>query len=221
MTIGVLIADDDAFARAGIRRILQSQEDIRVVGEVADGTAVVGAARDVTPDVVLMDVEMPPGTTGGLDAIPALGELLGHPCRVLVLTVFNRDDYIYQALRFGASGFLPKATPPENLIHAIRVVAGGDALVVPETTRLMERNAPAQPDPRVATEVMDNTTPREREVLVLLARGYSTAEIGDRLFIGEATVKAHIQNTRIKLNCRDRIQLVIKAYEAGLVRPGS
>lgn len=168
-----------------------------------------------------MDVEMPSGTMGGLDAIPKLGDLLCNPCRVLVLTVFvNREDYVYQALHLGASGFLPKATSPENLIHAIRVVAGGEAVVFPETIRLIETHSPAEPDASVREHLFSNTSEREREVLSLLARGKSIREIADALFIAEATVKTHIQNMKGKAGVRDRIQLVVMAYVSGLVRPG-
>ncbi len=220
MTIGVLVADDHELVRAGIRMILEGQEDIRIVGEAADGVQVVAAARETKPDVVLMDIEMP--RCSGLEAISGLGGLLGSPCKVIILTVFfAKEDYVYQALRLGASGFLPKATPPEKLIQAIRVVAGGDSLVFPETIRLMERNAPANRDPLVAKKLFDNTSSREREVLSLFARGHSTAEIAEKLFVSEPTVKTHIQHMRTKLDLRDRIQLVVMAYESGLVRPGS
>lgn len=220
MTIGVLIADDHELVRAGIRMVLQCQDDIRIVGEAADGVEVVAAARETKPDVVLMDIKMP--RCSGLEAISGLGGLLGCPCKVIIVTVFfAEEDYVYQALRFGASGFLPKATPPEKLIQAIRVVAGGDSLVFPETIRLMERNAPANRDERVAKTLYDKTSSREREVLSLFARGHSTADIAEKLFIGEATVKAHLQHMRTKLDLRDRIQLVVMAYESGLVRPGS
>jgi DNA-binding NarL/FixJ family response regulator len=170
MTIGVLVADDHELVRAGIRMILEGQEDIRIVGEATDGVQVVAAARETKPDVVLMDIQMP--RCNGLEAISALKELVGCPCKVIILTVFsNKEDYVFQALYLGARGFLPKATPPEELIQAIRMVAGGDSLVFPETIRSMERNAAANRDPHVAKKLYDKTSSREREVLSLLARG--------------------------------------------------
>ncbi len=219
--IRVLVADDQELVRTGFRLILETEDDITVVGQAADGVEAVELARRHQPDVVLMDVRMPT-----LDGIEATARLVGPdasppaPVRVLMLTTFDMDDYVYAALRNGASGFLLKDTPPEDLVRAIRVVAAGDALLAPSVTRrLIEdvsrvRARPVDP-PGLAT-----LTGREREVLGLLARGLSNAEIADALVLGETTVKTHVGRILMKLGLRDRVQAVVLAYESGLVTPG-
>jgi DNA-binding NarL/FixJ family response regulator len=219
--IRVLVADDQELVRTGFRLILETEDDIVVVGQAADGVEAVDLARRHRPDVVLMDVRMPT-----LDGIEATARLVGPdasppaPVRVLMLTTFDMDDYVYAALRNGASGFLLKDTPPEDLVRAIRVVAAGDALLAPSVTRrLIEdvsrtRALPVVP-PGVAT-----LTDREREVLGLVARGLSNAEIAEALVLGETTVKTHVGRVLMKLGLRDRVQAVVLAYESGLVTPG-
>jgi DNA-binding NarL/FixJ family response regulator len=220
MSIGVLIVDDQPLLRAGFRMILSAEPDIVVVGEAGDGRAAVDAAHRVTPDVVLMDVRMP-----GMDGIEATRQLTsgsGVRPRVLILTTFDLDEYIVEALRAGAAGFLLKDAPPEELLHAIRVVATGDALLAPSVTRrLLDRFASRLPPagdrlPPAVSEL----TEREHEVLRLVAAGLTNAEIADRLAVGEATVKTHVSHVLLKLGLRDRVQAVVLAYEVGLVRPG-
>jgi DNA-binding NarL/FixJ family response regulator len=219
--IRVLVADDQELVRTGFRLILETEDDIVVVGQAADGVEAVDLARRHLPDVVLMDVRMPT-----LDGIEATARLVGPdasppaPVRVLMLTTFDMDDYVYAALRNGASGFLLKDTPPEDLVRAIRVVAAGDALLAPSVTRRLiqdvsrTRALPVVP-PGVAT-----LTDREREVLGLVARGLSNAEIAEALVLGETTVKTHVGRVLMKLGLRDRVQAVVLAYESGLVTPG-
>jgi DNA-binding NarL/FixJ family response regulator len=219
--IRVLVADDQELVRTGFRLILETEDDIVVVGQAADGVEAVDLARRHLPDVVLMDVRMPT-----LDGIEATARLVGPdasppaPVRVLMLTTFDMDDYVYAALRNGASGFLLKDTPPEDLVRAIRVVAAGDALLAPSVTRRLIQDVSrtrAQPvvPPGVAT-----LTDREREVLGLVARGLSNAEIAEALVLGETTVKTHVGRVLMKLGLRDRVQAVVLAYESGLVTPG-
>jgi DNA-binding NarL/FixJ family response regulator len=210
----VLVADDQELVRAGLRTILERREGIQVLGEAADGREAVREARRLRPDVVLMDVRMP-----GLDGIAAARELAGSPCRILMLTTFDLDEYVYDALRAGASGFLLKDAPPDRLVEAIRAVAEGDVLLAPSITRrLVERYAggagSAEPPG------LDELTAREREVLVLIARGLSNAEIAEALVVSMPTVKTHVGRVFLKLGLRDRAQAVIVAYEAGLVRAG-
>ena len=219
--IRVLVADDQELVRTGFRLILETEDDITVVGQAADGAEAVELARRHQPDVVLMDVRMPT-----LDGIEATARLVGPdasppaPVRVLMLTTFDMDDYVYAALRNGASGFLLKDTPPEDLVRAIRVVAAGDALLAPSVTRRLIEDVsrvwarPVDP-PGLAT-----LTGREREVLGLVARGLSNAEIADALVLGETTVKTHVGRVLMKLGLRDRVQAVVLAYESGLVTPG-
>ncbi len=217
--VSVLIADDQALVRAGFRSILEGQPGITVAGEAADGLDAVDLVRRRAPDVVVMDIQMP-----GLDGLEATRRILAEagerPVAVLMLTTFDLDAYVYDALRAGASGFLLKDVPPEELIAAIRVVAGGDALIAPAITkRLIEqfaRSAPASTPP----PGLDELTARELEVLSLVARGLSNAEIAEQLVLSSATVKTHVKRVLTKLGLRDRIQAVVLAYEAGIVTPG-
>ena len=210
----VLIVDDDALMRAGLRSIFESAEGIEVVGEAGDGREAIYLCKYRRPDLVLMDVRMP-----DLDGIAATRELLAvHPeLRVMVLTTFEQDDYIFGALAAGASGFLLKRTPPEELLAAVRTVAAGDSLLSPSvTSRVIARMAGAPaPDPERERRI-EELTPREREVLVLIARGRSNGEIAADLVIEESTVKTHVKRVLRKLGARDRVQAVIFAYEAGL-----
>ncbi|WBB52209.1 response regulator transcription factor [Verrucosispora sp. WMMD573] len=221
--IRVLLADDHHLVRTGFRVILEIEDDIEVVGEAADGERAVGMTRALRPDVVLMDVEMP-----GVDGLEATRRISaddepGGPA-VLMLTTFDRDDYLFAALRAGASGFLLKNGTPEALVDAIRVVARGDGLLAPELTRRVIATFArpgSQPGDEVASAAaLDSLTPREREVLVLLAGGASNAEIAAGLHLGEATVKSHVSRVLAKLGLRDRVQAVVFAYEHGVVRPG-
>jgi DNA-binding NarL/FixJ family response regulator len=219
--IRVLIADDQELVRTGFRLILETEDDITVVGQASDGVEAVALARRHSPDVVLMDVRMPT-----LDGIEATARLVGpdasppSPVRVLMLTTFDMDDYVYAALRNGASGFLLKDTPPEDLVRAIRVVARGDALLAPSVTRrLIEDVSRTRAQPALPAGLA-TLTEREREVLGLVARGLSNAEIAEVLVLGETTVKTHVGRVLMKLGLRDRVQAVVLAYESGLVTPG-
>jgi len=213
--IGVLIADDQALVRAGFRAILERQSDMTVVGEAVDGSDAIELSRTRHPNVVLMDVRMP-----GVDGIEATRQLAGGDVRVIILTTFDLDEYVYESLRAGASGFLLKDTPPEDLITAIRVVADGDALIAPAITkRLIEQFARSAP-PSTPPFGLDQLTPREREVLTLVARGRSNTEIAEGLVLSPETVKTHVKRIFAKLGVRDRAQAVVAAYEAGLVAPG-
>ncbi len=218
MSIRVLLADDQQLVRTGFRLILSAEPDIEVVGEAGDGATTVSNARRIRPDVTLMDVRMP-----GMDGISATRQLTGQTppaTRVLVLTTFDVDSYVYGALRAGASGFLLKNVPPEELIRAIRLIAAGEALLDPAVTlRVIEEFArtPARPtEPAELTRLTD----REREVLLLVARGLSNAEIAAVLFVSEATIKSHVARLLAKLMLRDRAQAIVYAYENGLVVPG-
>ncbi|MFI9320463.1 response regulator [Kitasatospora aureofaciens] len=228
MTIRVIIVDDQAMVRAGFAALLNAQSDIDVVGDAADGAQALEVTGRTHPDVVLMDVRMP--VMDGLEAArklldPATGTRAGggaHRPRVLMLTTFDVDDYVYEALRAGASGFLLKDAPPADLIAAVRVVAAGEALLAPSVTRRLiadfARNRPAKRrDPRLR---LNGLTPRETEVLELIARGLSNQEIAARLVLAEQTVKTHIGRILGKLDLRDRAQAVVLAYESGLVTPG-
>jgi DNA-binding NarL/FixJ family response regulator len=219
VSIRVLLADDQAMVRAGFRMILESEGDIDVVGEADDGEQAIAAARRLSPDVVLMDVQMP--GAGGLAATRVITGELGLTCRVVILTTFERDEYIFDALQAGASGFLLKNAPADELVHALRVVAAGDALFAPSVTRrIIERFA--QPPLRAEhrTQLQD-LTQRELEVLTLLAAGKSNAELAAELYVTEGTIKTHISSVLLKLGLRDRVQAVVMAYESGLVRPGA
>jgi len=222
MTISVLIADDQAMVRAGFAALLDAQQGIRVIGQASDGEEAVRLSRRLHPDVILMDVRMP--VKNGLEAtkeltVPARGVV--HVPRVLILTTFDIDDYVYEALHAGASGLLLKDALPAELVQAVRVVAAGDALLAPTVTRrLIEqfvRTAPVASSERAR---LDELTEREREVLTLVARGLSNTEIAAALFIAEQTVKTHVSKILAKLGVRDRVQAVVTAYEVGLVAPG-
>jgi DNA-binding NarL/FixJ family response regulator len=215
--IRLVVADDQAMVRAGLRMVLEAEADLEVVGEAADGEEAVAVVRRHDPDVVLMDIRMP-----RLDGIAAAKRLLelGSAARILMLTTFNEDDYLYAALRAGTSGFLLKEAPPEQLVDAVRVVAAGDALLAPAVTRRVieefARSAPVAARPAELSEL----TAREVEVLRLLGRGLSNAEIAAELIISDATAKTHVGRILMKLGLRDRAQAVVFAYEAGLIRPG-
>ena len=217
--VKVLLVDDDDLMRAGLRAVLSSDAGVEVVGEAADGHEAVSAAIAWRPDVVLMDVRMP-----DLDGIAATRELLAAApdARVVILTTFEEDDYVFGALHAGASGFLLKRTRPEELLAAIHTVAEGEALLSPSVTRtVIERMARQPPPDRAAHERLDELTPRELEVLELIARGLANAEIAAELVIEETTVKTHVKRILMKLRLRDRVQAVIFAYESGLARPGA
>ncbi|HLE98444.1 MAG TPA: response regulator transcription factor [Gaiellaceae bacterium] len=214
--IRVLLADDQALVRAGFRMILKAEAGIEVAGEAGDGAEAVALTRELAPDVVLMDVRMP--VMDGIEATRRIVDGEGAP-RVLVLTTFDLDEYVYEALRAGASGFLLKDAPEEQLVAGISIVADGGSLFAPAVTRrLIERFAgsrPTKPPPG-----FDELTPRELEVLGLIARGLSNAEIAETLVVSEHTVKTHVARILMKLDLRDRVQAVVLAYEAGIVRPG-
>ncbi|MFE3443693.1 response regulator [Nocardia sp. NPDC059180] len=221
MAITVLIADDQAMVRQGFGALLAAQPDISVIGDAPDGKVAVAEAKRLRPDVVLMDVRMP--EMNGLDAARAiLAAGFDPPVRVLMLTTFDIDDYVYEALSIGASGFLLKDAPAEELVRAVRVVADGQALLAPTVTRRLiadvtSRRAVSRAKPAPA---LAGLTPREREVLELIAKGMSNTEIAGALFVAEQTVKTHVSKVFAKLDLRDRAQAVVLAYESGLVTPG-
>ncbi|MGZ4726940.1 MAG: response regulator [Acidimicrobiales bacterium] len=222
MTTRIVVVDDQALVRSGFAMIIGAEPDLEVVGQAGDGLEALTVVETTRPDLVLMDIRMP-----NLDGVEATRRLTGpnatHPTRVLILTTFDLDDYVFTALRAGASGFLLKDTPPDELIRAVRVVAGGDALIDPGVTRrLIEEFAllageatPTEPPPS-----LDALTDRELEVLRAMAKGLSNAEIADELFVSETTVKTHVGRVLMKLHLRDRVQAVVLAYEVGLARPG-
>jgi DNA-binding NarL/FixJ family response regulator len=221
--IDVLLADDQALVRAGFRALLRPQPDMQVVGEAEDGAAAVRLARETHPDVVLMDIRMP-----GHDGLAATREIAADPqlsgVRVIVLTTFTDDSYVFDAVRFGASGFLVKDIEPADLIHAIRVVHRGDALLAPVVTRTLIEEFAMRAKPtlvdRKLTALVASLTEREREIVTHVAAGRSNDEIAERLFLSPATAKTHVSRAMTKLGARDRAQLVVLAYESGLVRPG-
>jgi len=218
VTVRVLLVDDDHLMRAGLKAVLSSDDSIEVAGEAADGREAPALARSLQPDVVLMDIRMP-----DVDGITATGEVLAAApeTRVLILTTFELDDYVFGALRAGASGFLLKRTRPEELVAAIHTVAAGDSLLSPSITRMVVDRMAQQPPPDArAHERLAELTPREREVLQTMARGLSNAEIAAELFVEESTVKTHVKRILMKLHARDRVQAVIFAYESGLTRAG-
>jgi DNA-binding NarL/FixJ family response regulator len=220
VSIRLLIADDQELVRTGFRLFLETRDDLEVVGEAGDGQEAVELARKLRPDVVLMDIRMPQ-----LDGVEATARLtaagIEPPPRVLVLTTFDLDEYVFGALRAGAAGFLPKDAPRERLVEAIHVVHGGEALLSPSITRrLVEDFAARTPPLDPPAALLEELTPREREVLVLVARGYSNGEIAKRLVVTEATVKSHVGSVLLKLGLRDRVQAVVFAYEHGIVVAG-
>ena len=217
--IRVLIADDQALVRAGFRVLIDSAADLEVVGEAGDGVEAIALARSERADVVLMDVRMPV-----LDGLAATRELAGDEGgpRIIILTTFDIDEYVFEALRAGASGFLLKDTEPAELLAAVRVVAGGEALLAPSVTRRLIEEFATRPDPhRTPPDALKVLTDREREVLALVARGLSNGEIATALYISPATAKTHVSRVMMKLGARDRAQLVVTAYETGLVSPRS
>ena len=220
MSVRVLIVDDQALVRAGFRMILESEPDVEIVGEASDGAEALEAARDLSPDVILMDIRMP--NLDGLEATRRLLEGPGEVPRVLMLTTFDLDEYVYEALRAGASGFMLKDTPPEQLVEAIHVVARGDALLSPTITRRVIEEFIRRPPstiPMTRPAKLDELTARELEVLGFMARGLSNAEIAKDLFVSETTVKTHVARILTKLGLRDRVQAVVVAYETGFVTP--
>jgi DNA-binding NarL/FixJ family response regulator len=220
--IRVLLVDDQSLVRMGFRMILEAETDLTVVGEAGDGAAAVSMTAALRPDVVLMDVRMP--GVDGIDATAAI-TAAGGPAKVLILTTYDLDRYVYAGLRAGASGFLLKDAPPADLLAAIRTVADGAAVLAPSTTRrLIDRFVPLLPDPERTTRrdnLLGALTDREREVFLLLARGQSNREIASGLFLSESTIKIHVGHILAKLNVRDRVQAVVLAYESGLITPES
>ncbi|MEV6095543.1 response regulator transcription factor [Nocardia sp. NPDC051981] len=218
MPIRVVIADDQALVRAGFVALLGAQEDVEVVGEADNGAQALDLARELVPDVVLMDIRMPV-----LDGLAATRAIAADPVlaavRVVVLTTFELDEYVFEAMRSGATGFLVKHTEPADLVKAVRVVAGGDALLSPSVTKRLVAEFAAHAKPAPAAEFSE-LTDREREVMILVAEGLTNAEIADRLYMSPATARTHVSRILVKLGARDRTQLVVMAYESGLVRPG-
>jgi DNA-binding NarL/FixJ family response regulator len=217
-SIRVLVADDQALVRGGFAALLAAQEGIEVVGEAADGEQAVRMCRELGPDVVLMDIRMPV-----LDGLAATRAIAADPAlagvRVVVLTTFELDEYVFEAMRSGATGFLVKHTEPADLVKAVRVVAGGDALLSPSVTRRLVAEFASRAKPGPSAELTE-LTDREREVMTLVAEGLTNAEIAARLFLSPATARTHVSRILLKLSARDRTQLVVMAYESGLVRPG-
>ncbi|QES40146.1 MULTISPECIES: response regulator transcription factor [Streptomyces] len=217
--IRVLLADDQSLVRAGFKALLDAQEDIGVVGEAADGGEAVRMVRELRPDVVLMDIRMPV-----LDGLAATRQITGEPglgdVKVVMLTTFELDEYVFEAIRSGASGFLVKDTEPDELLRAVRAVVEGDALLSPGVTRRLIAEFAARSKEPAAADTLGGLTEREREVMALVGIGLSNGEIARRLVVSPLTAKTHVSRTMVKLNARDRAQLVVLAYESGLVRPG-
>jgi DNA-binding NarL/FixJ family response regulator len=218
MSVRVVLVDDQALIRTGFKMILETEDDIEVVGEASDGEQAISMTRSVRPDVVLMDVQMP--TMDGLEATGRIVQDASIPSRIVILTTFERDDYIFEALRAGASGFLLKNAPSEELVHAVRVVAAGDALLAPSVTRKVIEGFIRRPTQRSNEGELRRLTERETEILQLLATGKSNSELAAHLFVGEGTIKTHVSSVLTKLGLRDRMQAVIFAYESGLIEPG-
>jgi DNA-binding NarL/FixJ family response regulator len=218
--IRVLLVDDEALVRGGFRMILESQDDIEVAGEASDGAEALAQVRELRPDVVLMDIRMP-----GMDGLEATRRILGagpDAPRVLILTTFDLDEYVYEAMRSGASGFLLKSVRPRQLPDAVRTIAEGESLLAPSVTRrLVEEFVRLPPPGQAVPDALSELTERELDVLRLIADGQSNAEIAASLFLSEATVKTHVTRLLTKLGLRDRVQAVVLAYECGLVRPGT
>ncbi len=219
MTIRVVLADDERLVRAGFRMILSAESDITIVAEASDGREVVQAVRRHPTDVVLMDIRMP--VCDGLEATRRILDGPGVPPRVIVVTTFDLDEYVFEALRAGASGFLLKDAPEERLIAAIRVAADGGSLFAPSVTRRLIERFASVAEPSASSDGLERLTPRETEVLRLLARGLSNGEIAATLVVTEHTAKTHVAHILDKLGLRDRVQVVVLAYESGLVRPGA
>lgn len=218
-SVRVLIVDDQSMIRAGFAALLDAQEDIHVVGTAEDGDGILDVVRQTKPDVVLMDIRMP--KVNGLEATRVVLGQPGDVPKILMLTTFDADEYVFSALRAGASGFLLKDATPEELVHAVRVVAAGDALLSPQITKTLISDYVAQPAVPPQAPAMENLlTERELDVTRLVARGYSNGEIAESLFLAEQTVKTHVSRILNKLDLRDRVQIVVSAYESGLVRPG-
>jgi DNA-binding NarL/FixJ family response regulator len=218
VSVRVLLVDDQSLIRAGFRMILEAEEDIEVVGEAADGVQAVDSVKRLKPDVVLMDIRMP--EMDGIEATRQITAVEGSP-KVLMLTTFDLDEYVYDALRAGASGFLLKDVPAEQLVDGLRVVASGEALLAPSVTRrLIQEFSRTPPSQRELPPTLEDLTPRELEVFKLLARGMSNAEIATELVVSDTTVKTHVARILMKLDVRDRVQAVVLAYESGLVAPG-
>lgn len=215
--IRVVLVDDQELVRTGFRMILNAEPDIDVVGEANDGEAAIAVVAESNPDVVLMDVRMP--RMDGIESTRLIGGMESPP-RIVILTTFDIDDYVYEALRAGASGFLLKDTPADDLVAGVRVVAAGDALLAPSVTRRLIEEFANRPHAVVEPKSLESLTDREREVLTSMARGMSNIEIAEELFVGETTVKTHVSHILTKLELRDRVQAVVVAYESGLVRPG-
>ncbi|WDV50113.1 response regulator transcription factor [Streptomyces coeruleorubidus] len=220
MPVTVLLVDDEPLVRAGLRAVLEAQPDIEVVGEAADGASVIPLVRQLRPDVVAMDVRMP--LLDGIEATRALLRTVDEPPRILVVTTFENDEYVYEALRAGADGFLLKRARPAEIVHAVRLIAEGESLLFPASVRQLAAEYGEGGGNRVARAAMERAqlTEREGEVLRLMARGLSNAEIAARLVVGTETVKSHVSAVLAKLGARDRTQAVIAAYESGFVAPG-
>jgi DNA-binding NarL/FixJ family response regulator len=218
MTIKIVLADDQPLVRGGFRLILEAEEDIEVVGEASDGEEAVAVTRELQPNLVLMDVQMP--KLDGLEATRRIAQDADTRSRILILTTFEQDDYVFEALRSGASGFMLKNASPEELVHAVRIVAAGEALLAPSITRRVIAEYSQRAAPRKNDAGLDQLTDRELEVLRLLATGKSNAELASHLYLGEGTVKTHVSHLLGKLGLRDRVQAVVFAYESGVVEPG-